>query len=364
MENNKPQGGEKNGFGGKAWEVIKKGFDRYFIKALSGMALGLFCSLIIGLILEQFSKIPGLEILNQLADVAKNGFVVGAAIGASVANGMGVKPLVLFSSAVVGSIAYTVSGGGPVGCFVAAVVGSEAGNFVCGKTRVDIVLVPLVTITVGGLLCLVINPGIQAFMTALQNFIGAATELTPIPMGIAVSVLVGLALTAPISSAAICAGLFIAADGGSLSLGLQLAAGAATAGCCAQMVGFAVISWRENKWGGLLAQGLGTSMLQVPNIMRHPQILIPPVVASAITGPICTTVLQMKNAGAAAGMGTSGLVGLFGTWGAMYPAEDAFTVILKMVIILIIAPAAISILVNELLRKIGWIKTGYMTLPQ
>ncbi len=335
---------------------------RYGLDALSAMALGLFSTLIIGLILEQFSKIPGLDALSNIARTAQSKPVVGAGIGVAVAWGLKVKPLVMFSSAVTGALGYDL--GGPLGCYVVAILGAECGQWMVGKTRVDIVVVPAVTVLAGGAVALLVGPWIVALMNALMQLIDTATRLQPVPMGILVSVIVGLALTAPISSAALCAMLFTAAQGTELGFGLQLAAGAATAGCCAQMVGFAVTSFSENGVGGLISQGLGTSMLQVPNILRRPAILIPPTLASAITGPLATTVLALRNTGAAAGMGTSGLVGLLGAWATMSGSEPIGLLLSKLALLGVILPAALSWGFAAILRRIGWIRPGDMTLPK
>ena len=273
---------------------------------------------------------------------------------------MKVKPLAIFTSAASGAIGYGLSG--PLGCFLAAVIGAEAGNFIAGKTKLDIILVPTATLLAGGLAAYIVSPAVNWIMAILRNFIDTATLLQPIPMGIIVSVVVGLVLTAPISSAALCAMIFSVPEGGELGLGLQLAAGAATAGCCAQMVGFAVSSYRENGVGGLIAQGIGTSMLQVPNILVHPLILVPPTLASAITGPLATTLFGMRNSGVFAGMGTSGFVGQIGTWRAMAQLEAPGIVALKMLALHIVLPAVLAILISEFMRKLGWIKPGDMTL--
>ena len=334
---------------------------RYGLDALSAMALGLFSTLIIGTILDQIGTfIPALSLLREMAATAKRPDVVGAAIGVSVAWGMKVKPLAIFTSAVSGAIGYNLSG--PLGCFLAAVIGAEAGNFIAGKTKLDIILIPTATLVIGGLAAYAVSPGVNFLMALLRGFIDTATLMQPIPMGIIVSVVVGLVLTAPISSAALCAMIFSVPEGGELGLGLQLAAGAATAGCCAQMVGFAVSSYRENKIGGLVAQGIGTSMLQVPNILVHPLILVPPTLASAITGPLATTLLQMKNSGVFAGMGTSGFVGQIGTWRTMSQLETPLTVALKILVLHIILPAALSLTFSEIMRKRGLIKPGDMKL--
>lgn len=331
---------------------LRNAFRRYFIDAMSAMALGLFSSLIIGLILSQLSQIPVLAFLKPFADmVAASSPVVGSAIGVAIAYGLKSKPLVIFSSAVTGAIGYAL--GGPVGAYLAAVIGAEIGNLVAGHTPVDIVLVPIVTIVVGGLVGTFVGPPINSVMTALGGFINQATEMHPIPMGIIVSTVMGLALTAPISSAAI-----------SISLGLSgIAAGAACVGCATQMVGFAVASYRENKFGGLVSQGLGTSMLQFGNIMRRPVIWLPPTIASAILGPVSTTIFKMTNNAMGAGMGTSGLVGQFGAWAAMSadgrPAGMTITLIVLMHFVL---PAILTLVFSEFFRKRGWIRAGDMQL--
>ncbi len=327
---------------------LKWAGNRYFIKAMSSMALGLFSSLIIGLILSQLSMIPFLSWLKPFADiVAASSPVVGSAIGVAVAHGLGAKPLVVFTSAVTGALGYSL--GGPVGAFLAAVVGAELGNLVAGKTPVDIVLVPICTIVAGGLVGTFVGPPISALMTGLGAFINNATTLAPVPMGIIVSTVMGLCLTAPISSAAI-----------AISLGLDgLAAGAAAVGCSAQMIGFAVASYRENKIGGLVAQGIGTSMLQFGNICRRPQILLAPTLAGAILGPISTAALGMVNNAMGAGMGTSGLVGQFGAYSAMTAAGFSPAATLGLIVLMhVILPAALSLGISEALRGIGWVKFG------
>lgn len=360
------------------WGVVKKHSKRYFIDALGAMALGLFSSLIIGLILTQiinliWPEIGGgvtLERFGQAVAAITGGTaqglepievfkyligasspVVGAAIGVAVAWGLKAKPLAQFSSAVTGAFGYML--GGPVGCYVAALAGAECARLVAGKTKIDIILTPVMTIVTGCVVGWLVGPAVSVFMTSLGQLIMLATELQPFFMGIAVSVIVGLVLTAPISSAALC-----------IMLGLSgLAAGAATVGCCAQMVGFAVASFRENRWGGLLAQGLGTSMLQVPNIVRHPLIWIPPTLASAILGPVSTLVFGMTNIPMGAGMGTSGLVGQVGTVTAMAGTYDFGTLLLIMAGLHVVLPAALTLLFSEFMRKKGWIKPGDMLLP-
>ena len=271
--------------------------------------------------------------------------------------GLKVVPLAIFSCAAAGAFGYQMSG--PVGAYLAAVVGAELGGLVAGKTKVDIIVVPTVAIVAGGLITNLTASGINAGIAALQRFLETATTLQPIPMGIIVSVVFGLALTAPISSAALAAMIFTVPEGETMGLGLMLAAGAATVGCSCQMIGFAVSSYRENGVSGLIAQGLGTSMLQVGNILKSPAILIPPTLASVVLGPLATTIFQMKNAGSSAGMGTSGLVGQFGTWAAMAGESG---VLWRILLLHFVLPAALSLLISELMRKVNWIKSGDMKL--
>lgn len=328
----------------------------YIINVLNFMAQGLFSSLIIGLILKQIGEkagIPGLVLFGTAAQL-----FMGPAIGASVAFGVKAPPLAVFSSIITGALgaqtialtsagAYAIKIGEPAGALIAALVGAEAGKFIKGKTKLDIILVPATTIIVGGLTSTFVSPFMSSLMAGLGQMINYATELQPIPMGIIVSAAMGMILTAPISSAAI-----------AISLKLNgLAAGAAAVGCSAQMIGFAVASYRENKFGGLIAQGLGTSMLQVPNIIKNPLIWIPPTVASAVLGPIASAVFHMKNTPVGAGMGTSGLVGQFATIEAMGMGSLWLIIILHF-----IAPAVITLIVAEFMRKKGWIKYGDMRL--
>lgn len=327
-------------------DLLRKFFKRYFIDAMSAMALGLFSSLIIGLVISQIAKIPGLSFLAQLSEVlGASSPVVGAAIGTAVAWGLKSKPLVTFSCVACGAIGYAA--GGPVGAYIAAVVGSEIGSLVAGKTGVDIILTPIVTIISGGFVGQFAGGYVQNFMTFLGSVINTATEMSPVPMGIIISVIVGMALTAPISSAALCIMLDLSG----------IAAGAATVGCCAQMVGFAVMGFKDNGFGGLISVGIGTSMLQFSNIMRRPQLWIPPTVAGAILGPISTHVLRMTNTASGAGMGTSGLVGQFGTLAAMEGTSG--TVLFAEILIMhFILPAVLTLLIYGALCKFGWIKKG------
>ncbi len=326
-------------------EIVKKYAKRWFIDGMGAMALGLFSSLIIGLIISQLATIPGLSVLAQFTEVlSAKSPVVGAAIGVAIAYGLKNKPLVIFSSAATGAFGYAM--GGPVGAYVAALVGAEIGRLVAGKTPVDIIVSPIVTILAGGFIGLLVGPPLNSFMTWLGEFVNSATVLAPLPMGIIVSVIVGMVLTLPISSAALC-----------IMMGISgLAAGAAVAGCCANMIGFAVMSFKENGWGGLLAQGLGTSMLQVPNILRRPQIWLPPIIASAVVGPISTMVFQMTNTSTGAGMGTSGLVGQFGAWAAMSDSVPPAMLIFEIALVHFILPAVITLIFAAIMRKAGWIR--------
>lgn len=336
--------------GNKVFTVIKKYAKRYFVDGMSAMALGLFSSLIIGLILSQISKIPYMGFLAPFSEiVSASSPVVGGAIGAAIAWGLKAKPLVIFSSVVTGAFGYSL--GGPVGAFVAATFGAEIGGLVSGKTKVDIVVSPIVTIVSGSLAGSLVGPTIQSLMSGLGSVINSATTLSPIPMGILLAVIVGMALTAPISSAALCIMLDLSG----------LAAGAATVGCCAQMIGFAVASFRDNGWGGLISQGVGTSMLQFGNIMKKPAIWLAPTLAGAVLGPISTAVFALSNTAAGAGMGTSGLVGQFGTFAAM--SGGNFTITLVIVVLMhFIFPAILTLGFDFLFRKLGWVKAGDMKL--
>lgn len=318
----------------------------YFIDALSSMALGLFSSLIIGLIIQTIGNQLGIPYLTEMGTLAIG--LMGPAIGAAVAYGLGAPPLVLFAAIVSGAAGASL-GGGPAGSYIAALIATEIGKIVSKETKIDIIVTPLVTVLSGYTVAYFIGPVVDSLMRGLGNLIMWGTEQRPIVMGIIVAVLMGLALTAPISSAAI-----------ALMLDLNgIAAGAATIGCAAQMVGFAVSSYRENKMSGLVAIGIGTSMLLVPNIIRNPRILIPPTIAGAILAPIGTTLLLLHNNAAGAGMGTSGLVGPIMTFTTMGFSAD---IILKVVLLHIIGPGAISLLLSEYMRKKGWIKAGDMQI--
>lgn len=355
----------------RQYDWISKGVDRYLIKGLGGMASGLFCTLIIGLILKQLGGfIPDMvvgKLLISMGQIASVLTGIGIAIGT--AHSLGAPKLVLYASAVNGIVgAYAVQlstgklivdgaiilagPGDPLGAFVAAVIGLEVGMLVAGKTKLDILITPAITICAGTITGLILGPPFSAFTTMLGETIQYATELQPFLMGIIISVLMGIFLTLPISSAAI--GIILGLSG--------IAAGAATAGCAAQMVGFAVMSYKENKMNGLLAQGLGTSMLQIPNIVRNPKVWIPPIVASAITGPIATVVFRMENVAAGSGMGTSGLVGTFLTWETMSGTTPPMMLALEIMLIHFILPALITLGVAKWMRSKKWIKDGDLKL--
>lgn len=335
----------------------KGGFRNYLVKILNGMALGLFASLLIGLIIKQIGTFFDISMLVDFGNIAQR--LMGPAIGAGVAYSVGAPPLGIFASVVVGAIGAgsisfangdpTIIIGEPVGAFIAALIGAEFSKVISGKTKVDIVLVPIGTIIVGGLVGSYIGPYMSTVMNFFGNIINVATEMHPIPMGIIVSVVMGIVLTLPISSAAL-----------AISLGLTgLAAGAAIVGCSSNMIGFAVASYKENGIGGFIAQGIGTSMLQISNIVRKPIIFLPAILTSAILGPISTYVLKMEGNMIGAGMGTSGLVGQFATIDVMGPSTKTFILIALMHFIL---PAIISLTVANWLRGRGYIKQGDMKL--
>lgn len=350
---------------------FKSLMNKIFIDGLSGMATGLFCTLIIGTIIAQVgSYIPGalgmyVTLIGKMAQA-----LMGAGIGIGVAVKFNQKPLVVISSAVCGMIGayakvFDAAGsllveknaslplpGEPLGAFIAAIVGIAIGALVCGKTRIDILVTPFCTIVPGAAVGILVGPYVSKFMVWLGSLVNAGTNQAPLLMGIIVSVLMGIFLTLPISSAAI--GVMLQLSG--------IAAGAATVGCCCQMIGFAVISYRENKVNGLLAQGLGTSMLQMPNIIRNPRTWIPAIVSSAILGPISTMLLHMESSPIGSGMGTAGLVGPLQTFATMNPTTSTGIVLLEILVMYFILPAAISLGVSELLRKIGWIKPGDLKL--
>lgn len=333
---------------------------RYGIDALGAMAQGLFASLLIGTILKTLGQQLGVAILVDIGTFAQA--VTGPAMAVSIGYALKCPPLVLFSLIAVGGAANQLGGaGGPLAVFVVTIFAAEFGKLVSKETKVDIIVTPSVTICVGVLLSMWWASSIGAAASAVGNAIKWATELQPFFMGILVSVIVGIALTLPISSAAICA-----------ALGLTgLAGGAAVAGCCAQMVGFAVMSFKENKWSGLLAQGIGTSMLQIGNIVKNPLIWIPPTLASAVTGPIATCIFRMKMNGdaVASGMGTCGLVGQIGVYTGWINDITAGTKAgitsmdwLGLVLVCFILPAVLTLVFAYPMRKKNLIKENDLKL--
>lgn len=344
---------EKQGF--LARKGIEISFQCYCIDALGAMAQGLFASLLIGTIFNTIGDLTGVEACKTIGGFAMA--VSGPAMAVSIGSALQAPPLVLFSLAAVGQAANAAGGaGGPLAVLVVAIVAAELGKAVSKETRVDILVTPGVTVGLGCALALLVAPWIGAAASSVGQLIMWATELQPFFMGIIVAVVIGMALTLPISSAAICAALSLTG----------LAGGAALAGCCAQMVGFAVASFKENGVGGLVSQGIGTSMLQMGNIMRKPVVWVPALVASAINGPIATCIFGMQQNGAAiaSGMGTCGLVGpigLYTGWIADGIAPGAFEW-LGMLLVCVVVPAVVAGAVSELMRRAGAIADGDMAL--
>ncbi len=353
---------------------MNKYAKRYLIDAMSGMAQGLFASLLIGTIIktlgQQLCRLSANAVFTFLVNAgnfATETHVVGAAMAIGIGFAMKVPALVIFSLAAVGAAANVTGGaGGPLAVLFIAVAAAELGCLVSGKTKVDIIVAPAVTVLTGALLTVLFAGYIGAAASAVGKFIIWSTKLHPFLMGINVSVVIGIALTLPISSAAICA-----------ALGLTgLAGGAAVAGCCAQMVGFAVLSFRDNRWGGVLSQGLGTSMLQMPNIIKKPVVWLPPVIASAVTGPLATCLfkIEMNGAAVSSGMGTCGLVGPIGVITGWYaPSEIAAghgaaaitpgaANWMGLVLVCIVLPALLTYVLGLIFRKAGLIKDGDLVL--
>lgn len=350
---------------------VKFYLNDIFVEGMSGMAFGLFATLIVGTILAQIAALIGGPVgkyMNLAATAAKT--LTGAGVGVGMAYRFKESTLTTVSSGICGFVGgyasqmiagtFVVDGivnisgpGEPLGAFIAAYVGLKMGHFVSGKTKLDIIVTPIATIVVGATVGFLVGPPISSFMKALGQLIAWATERQPFLMGILISVIMGMILTLPISSAAI--GVILNLSG--------LAAGAATVGCCCNMVGFAVASFRENGWGGLFAQGIGTSMLQVPNIMRKPIIWLPAIISSAVLGPIATVVLGMTNNATGSGMGTSGLVGQIMTYQTM--VSEGFHGIIVLIEILImhfVAPAVLAFVISEFMRKRKWILPDDMKL--
>ena len=335
----------------------------YFVDAMSAMALGLFASLLMGTIFGTVAKyLPDGNAIRDFFDLlAGAGGATGAMIGVAIAYSLKAPMLVMLSAGVVGMFGNNYGmtilfegaeksvTAGPLGAFVCVLVAVEVGKLVSKATKVDILVTPAVTLGVGGLVAMLLCPAVSYLMYWLGYFINYATNLYPLVMGIIISVVVGIILTLPISSAAICAMIGITG----------IAGGAAVAGCCAQMIGFAVISFRENRWGGVVAQGLGTSMLQMGNIVKNPLIWIPATLASAITGPVSTCLFKLECSGVSAGMGTCGLVGPLGVFTDMgFNAQSIFGV----VVVCIVLPAVLSLVFSEIMRKLGWIRQNDMKL--
>ena len=343
----------------KRKDIVISG-KRYGIDALGAMAQGLFASLLIGTIISTLGERLGIELLVTIGGYAKA--VTGEAMAVAIGYSLHCPALVLFSLAAVGHAANTLGGaGGPLAVLIIAVIAAECGKAVSKETKVDILVTPLVTILVGALFATLCAPAIGTAASAVGRAIMWATELQPFLMGMIISVIVGIALTLPISSAAICAALSLTG----------LAGGAALAGCCTQMVGFAVMSFKENGWGGFFAQGIGTSMLQMGNIVKKPRIWLPPIIASAIVGPIATCVFQIKMNGAAvaSGMGTCGLVGQIGVYtgwlndiAAGTKTAVTFWDWAGLSCISFVLPAIITYVIGIGFRKIGWIKENDLKL--
>ncbi len=365
--------------------ILTKYLKRYFLDAMGAMALGLFASLLIGTIFGTVYKYTELEFLNTIATYAKA--ATGMAIGVAIAHKLGADPLVIFSGAAVGAMsnamgaiildgkflswAATAAGdtgvfyaAGPAGAFFAVIIACEIGQLVSKKTKVDILVTPVVTLLVGFAASWLLCPLVSYVMYYLGTFVAYATTVQPLIMGIILSVVMGIILTLPISSAAICSMVFssaayeVAIQNGNAE-GFLLAGGACVAGCCAQMVGFAVSSFRENKWGGIVSQGLGTSMLQMGNIIKKPVIWIPPTLAAAVIGPISTMVFKLQCQGVSAGMGTCGLVGPIGV---IADTPNSSMMWVGLALCCVVLPAVLSLIFSEVMRKLGWIKTGDMKL--
>ncbi len=345
-------------------KLLKKLCNHIFIDGLSGMALGLFATLIIGTILSQIGTLLTGKIGSNLiaaSNIAKT--LTGAGIGVGVACKFKTSPLVTISAAAAGMIgAFPAIAsmdslslgkpGEPLGAFVAALAAIELGQLISGKTKIDIIVTPFLSICSGAIVGFLVGPPITKFMNFIGTLVNINVQQHPIIGGIVVSVLMGMILTLPISSAAI-----------GISMGITgLAAGAATVGCCCQMIGFAVSSYRENKMGGFIAQGIGTSMLQIPNIMKRPVIWLPPILSSAILGPLASALLKMKSTPVGSGMGSAGFVGQIASYQTMSPEVGAPTALLQIIFLHFLLPAALTLLFSEMMRKAGWIHNNDMKL--
>lgn len=324
---------------------IEFSLQRYGIDAMNAMALGLFGSLIVGLILKNLGAWLSLPFLVEVGSFAQS--MMGAAIGGAMAYGLQAPILVIVSNVVVGAFAAKM--GGPMACYVAVLITTEFGKLISKTTPVDIILTPMLTLIAGFLLSDLLGAPIQQMMHSISAFIEWSVALQPFVMGIVLAVVMGMLLTLPISSAAIAIALSLSG----------LAAGASTVGCATQMIGFAVMSMRDNKAGAIISLGIGTSMLQLPNIVKNPKVWLPPILASAILGPLSTLYFQMLNVPEGAGMGTSGLVGQIGTIAAM---GNSVSVYLAIALLHFVLPALLSYMFYRLLRSIGWIKVGDLRL--
>jgi uncharacterized membrane protein len=350
MENVKEKGKFRTFLDGKGVTLSPK---LYFVDAMGAMALGLFATLLIGTIFGTVAGyIPEGSVVREFFDNLKiySQGATGIVLGIAIANALKAPPLVMFSAGVVGMCGNALPylyleksiTAGPAGAFICVRIAVEIGKLVTKTTKVDIIVTPATTIGVGVLVAMLVCPAVSVAMYWLGYFVNYATTVMPFLMGIIIAVVVGIILTLPISSAAICAMIGISG----------LAGGAAVAGCCAQMVGFAVISFRENKWGGIVAQGLGTSMLQMGNIVKNPLIWIPATLAAAITGPISTCLFKLECTGVSAGMGTCGLVGPIGIISA---TEMNLFSWIGVILVCIVLPAILSLIINWGLLKLGWV---------
>lgn len=354
--------------------VVRRLAKRWFIDAFSGMALGLFATLIAGTIFEQLGKLLGgadgnwiSNLFLQVATVAK--FMMGAGIGVGIAYSLKCDKLTIFSCIVAGmaganasgwlpTLQITVGVGNPIGAYLAALISAEICSLVAGRTKLDIIVLPLLAMLVAGVVAVTLCPPVTWLLAKLGEGIALATEFTPFFMGIIIAVVMGILLTLPTSSAAI----WVAIALNNTSDAMLLAGGAAVVGCCCHMVGFAVMSFKENRWSGLISQGIGTSMLQIPNVMKNPRILIPPTLASAICGPLATCLFGLRCNASGGGMGTAGLVGLFGTIEASAGVVDTWLLVTGIVLLMFVLPAVLSWAFCLILRKAGWIKENDLKL--
>ena len=354
--------------------VVRRLAKRWFIDAFSGMALGLFATLIAGTIFEQLGKLLGgadgnwiSNLFLQVATVAK--FMMGAGIGAGIAYSLKCDKLTIFSCIVAGmaganasgwlpTLQITVGVDNPIGAYLAALISAEICSLVAGRTKLDIIVLPLLAMLVAGVVAVTLCPPVTWLLAKLGEGIALATEFTPFFMGIIIAVVMGILLTLPTSSAAI----WVAIALNNTSDAMLLAGGAAVVGCCCHMVGFAVMSFKENRWSGLISQGIGTSMLQIPNVMKNPRILIPPTLASAICGPLATCLFGLRCNASGGGMGTAGLVGLFGTIEASAGVVDTWLLVTGIVLLMFVLPAVLSWAFCLILRKAGWIKENDLKL--